>query len=402
MADIPTEAPFHTAGTAGAFPALPAATVPARRTRSSRFSVLLESSVDYAAYRAAYGRQFLQQQPRFDSLRDAETELESVLHDAAFSTTTAAGDGSIMAENVALAVDWFISALVLLFDGDEPFQNPDFLRLCCMFFAAPLYENNARLVQRHLVKRAYAELHVQPGETAYEASLWLLLALLHLTTEFQPDTYLLCKDSGLFPLLQHLVVHGEERNLQVLAMSLMFEIAQAVRLSSTDMACVTDDTLLFLLEYIERMRYATSDVYNNTGTKLVLALNEQFLRISGYASMPQSPAAGRRDSRAARQILRHRALVDKLERSGALAPHAALPLPADAEPPLSPPVSAVRAMHVRTASAGLSPPEATGLARSELLRHPAVHALPLESHGIPRSRSMDFRAQALGPGALLR
>ncbi|KAJ2040167.1 hypothetical protein GGI08_008099, partial [Coemansia sp. S2] len=114
-----------------------------RRARSSRFSLLLETSVDYTAYRTAYGRQFLQQQPNFDSVRDAETELRCVLHDEAFVSTSA--DGSIAAENVALAVDWFISALVLLFDGDEPLQNPDFLRLCCMFFASPLYENNARL-----------------------------------------------------------------------------------------------------------------------------------------------------------------------------------------------------------------------------------------------------------------
>ncbi|KAJ1722316.1 pre-rRNA processing [Coemansia erecta] len=472
MADIPAEPPAHTANIASTastasiaseFPALPAATVPARRTRSSRFSVLLESSVDYAAYRAAYGRQFLQQQPRFDSLRDAETELKIVLHDATFVPTTSTStldgpqsslDGSIMAENVALAVDWFISALVLLFDGDEPFQNPDFLRLCCMFFAAPLYENNARLVQRHLVKRAYAELNVLPAEAAYEGSLWLLLALLHLTTEFQPDTYLLCKDSGLFPLLQRLVVHGEERNLQVLAMSLMFEIAQAVALSPTDFACVTDETLLFLLDYIERMRYAESDVYNNTGTKLVLALNEQFLRINGWASMPQSPVAAipqgnGRDSRSLRQMQQHRALVDKLESSGALAPHVSSQM-ADVELS-SPPASAMRALHIRTASASLPPPpppssglpsggsgisghasgapacngqpaDALSLAHSELmrpmqhmassgaqLRHPAVHALPLESHAIPRSRSMDFRMQALSshagrtsPGGLLR
>ncbi|KAJ1665319.1 hypothetical protein GGF38_002992, partial [Coemansia sp. RSA 25] len=165
-----------------------------RRARSSRFSLLLETSVDYAAYRTAYGRQFLQQQPKFDSLRDAETELRCVLHDEAFVSTS--DDGSIAAENVALAVDWFISALVLLFDGDEPFQNPDFLRLCCMFFASPLYENNARLVQRHLVKRTYAELNTSPDD-AYETTLWLLLAFLHLITEFQPNTYLLCKDSGL-------------------------------------------------------------------------------------------------------------------------------------------------------------------------------------------------------------
>ncbi|KAJ2232055.1 pre-rRNA processing [Coemansia sp. RSA 485] len=372
-----------------------AAPKPARRTRSSRFSVLLEGSVDYAAYRAAYGRQFLQQQPRFDSLRDAEHELKCVLHDDAFSQ--AAVDGAVMAENVALAVDWFISALVQLFDGDEPFQNPDFLRLGCMFFASPLYENNTRLVQRHLVKRTYAELSVGPSDTGYERTAWLLLAMLHLITEFQPDTYLLCKDSGLFPLLQRLVLGCTEKHLHVLAMSLMFEIAQSVTLSQTDAGCVTDELLLFLLDYIERMRYAESDVYNNTGTKLVLALNEQFLRIDGYTTMPQSPAAG---TQTQKQFLQqqHLALVERL--GGAIP---AAPLDAMQSPVLR------ASLHTRTASASQSPPPVSALpgrgagldhnapaaqhAVGEAPCHPALRTLTLETHSIPRSRSMDFRNQ---------
>ncbi|KAJ1958144.1 hypothetical protein GGI12_004816, partial [Dipsacomyces acuminosporus] len=248
--------------------------------------------VDYTSYRTAYGRQLLlQQQPKFDSIEDAEEELKCVLHDPTFAQTNGSkgrGEtGSVMAENVALAVDWFIGALVLLFDGDEPFQNPDFLRLCCMFFASPLYENNTRLVQRHLVKRTYAELNTNDPH-AYKDTLWLLLALLHLITEFQPDTYGLCRDAGLFPLLGRAVAGAPEKHLHVLAMSLMFEVAQAVALSSTDIDCITDELLLFLLDYVERMRYAESDVYNNTGTKLVLAMNEQFLRLSGHVSASQS------------------------------------------------------------------------------------------------------------------
>ncbi|KAJ2394686.1 pre-rRNA processing [Coemansia sp. RSA 2559] len=254
--------------------------------KTSRFSVLLEDSVDYAVYRTTYGRQFLQQQPKFDSLRDAETELECVLHDDTFAQQEAGTASAVMAENVALAIDWYISALVLLFDGDEPFQNPDFLRFCCLFFASPLYENNARLVQRHLVKRTYAELSASPADK-YGDSLWILLAFMHLITDFQNDTYLLCKDSGLFPLLQSLILRAPERHLDVLAMSLMFEIAQAVPLSKPDLLCVSDSFLAYLLEYVENMRYAESDMYNNTGTKLVVALNEQFLRPSSKIRAPQ-------------------------------------------------------------------------------------------------------------------
>ncbi|KAJ1663674.1 pre-rRNA processing [Coemansia sp. RSA 1813] len=263
--------------------------------RTSRFSVLLEDSVDYAVYRTTYGRQFLQQQPKFDSLRDAETELECVLHDDAFAQQEAPTASAVMAENVALAIDWYISALVLLFDGDEPFQNPDFLRFCCLFFASPLYENNARLVQRHLVKRTYAELGASPADK-YGDSLWILLAFMHLITDFQQDTYLLCKDSGLFPLLQHLILSTPERHLHVLAMSLMFEIAQAVPLSKPDLLCVSDEFLVYLLEYVEGMRYAESDMYNNTGTKLVVALNEQFLRPTSKLRAPQCNGAARIES----------------------------------------------------------------------------------------------------------
>ncbi|KAJ2554180.1 pre-rRNA processing [Coemansia sp. RSA 1933] len=255
--------------------------------RTSRFSILLDDSVDYAVYRTTYGRQFLQQQPKFDSLRDAEAELECVLHDDTFSQQEMGTASAVMAENVALAIDWYISALVLLFDGDEPFQNPEFLRFGCLFFASPLYENNARLVQRHLVKRTYAELSASPTDR-YGDSLWILLAFMHLITDFQNDTYLLCKDSGLFPLLQSLILRTPERHLHVLAMSLMFEIAQAVPLSKPDLVCINDDFLVYLLEYVESMRYAESDMYNNTGTKLVVALNEQFLRPAGRARIQSS------------------------------------------------------------------------------------------------------------------
>ncbi|KAJ2096646.1 pre-rRNA processing [Coemansia sp. RSA 922] len=357
-----------------------------RRARSSRFSLLLETSVDYTAYRTAYGRQFLQQQPNFDSVRDAETELRCVLHDEAFVSTSA--DGSIAAENVALAVDWFISALVLLFDGDEPLQNPDFLRLCCMFFASPLYENNARLVQRHLVKRTYAELNTSPGD-AYEATLWLLLAFLHLLTEFQSNTYLLCKDSGLFPLLQRLVLGPAERHLHVLAMSLMFEIAQAVSLSQTDIACVTDELLLFLLEYIERMRFAESDVYNNTGTKLVLALNEQFLKLDGYASIPSSSLASPLSNGFS---VPHMSVPSSPRSPGSTNIHTDRLLPAIER-------MSIRATHTRTSSTSLPAADiakganAMGHVQRQTLRNPALFALPAESHQLPRSRSMDFRSQ---------
>ncbi|KAJ2885218.1 pre-rRNA processing [Coemansia aciculifera] len=363
--------------------AMPTASV--RRARSSRFSLLLETSVDYTAYRTAYGRQFLQQQPKFDSLRDAETELRCVLHDEAFVSTSA--DGSIAAENVALAVDWFISALVLLFDGDEPFQNPDFLRLCCMFFASPLYENNARLVQRHLVKRTYAELNTSPDD-AYEATLWLLLAFLHLITEFQSNTYLLCKDSGLFPLLQRLVLGSSERHLHVLGMSLMFEIAQAVSLSQTDIACVTDELLLFLLEYIERMRFAESDVYNNTGTKLVLALNEQFLKLDGYASIPSSTPGSARSNGFS---VPHMSVPSSPRSPGGTNIHTDRLLPAIER-------MSIRATHARTASISLPAADigedasAPGHMQQQPLRSPALFALPAESHQLPRSRSMDFRS----------
>ncbi|KAJ1898659.1 pre-rRNA processing [Kickxella alabastrina] len=407
MTEIPATTALPATSHTDRFPA------PVRRGRSSRFSVLLEGSVDYASYRAAYGRQFLQQQPKFDSLKDAEIELKCVLHDSTF--TQQATDVSIMAENVALAVDWFISALVLLFDCDEPFQNPEFIQLCCMFFASPLYENNTRLVQRHLVKRAYAELNIGP-EDSYKDTLWLLLAFLHLITEFQPDTHLLCKDSGLFPLLQRLAVGcSEHPNLQVLGMSLMFEIAQAVTLSQTDFACVTNESLQFLLEYIERMRYAESDVYNNTGTKLVLALNEQFLRQSGYASMPSSPVAmsnGCRDSQGV--ALQHRVLVDKLASARALGqPMAHLDASILSVPDERPPR---RQLHIRPMSEILTSPSlaheherefgdddeyagvaetahALALLTAAPLRNPALRTLPLDSHLLSRSRSMDFRAQ---------
>ncbi|KAJ2465890.1 pre-rRNA processing, partial [Coemansia sp. RSA 2322] len=363
------------------------------RSRSSRFSLLLEKSVDYTAYRTAYGRQFLRQQPRFDSLKDAEVELECVLHDETFVHT--GDDGSIVAENVALAVDWFISALVLLFDGEEPFQNPDFLRLCCMFFASPLYENNERLVQRHLVKRTYAELSTRPGD-AYKTTLWLLLVFLHLITEFQPKTYQLCKDSGLFPLLQRLVLGSPERHLHVLAMSLMFEIVQAVSLSQTDATCVTDELLLFLLEYVERMRFAESDVYNNTGTKLVLALNEQFLKLDRYASIPSSPLA----------LLAAHASVPSSPRSPVCTNiHTDRLLPAIER-------MSIKATHTRTLSV-YSPPArrasgeaAVPPAKSSVLllpQNPALRALPAETRLISRSRSMDFRSFAGNePGLMTR
>ncbi|KAI8324188.1 hypothetical protein GQ54DRAFT_296332 [Martensiomyces pterosporus] len=420
---------------------------PIKRSKSSRFSVLLESSVDYTSYRTAYGKQFLQQQPNFDSIEDAEEELKCVLHDPIFAHSQ--GAGSVMAENVALAADWFISALVLLFDGDEPFQNPHFLRLCCMFFASPLYENNARLVQRHLVKRTYAELNTSDPHK-YNDTLWLLLAFLHLITEFQPDTYCLCRDTGLFPLLERAVREAPERHLHVLAMSLMFEIAQAVVLSSTDIDCITDELLLFLLDYVERMRYAESDVYNNTGTKLVLALNEQFLKLDGYVSMPQSPLAFNSSASNGRAATGQKCLAGRPVST--LSAQSMPPLsPSDGSPslfpasprvrPISPPSGtssldkhSVHGSHLSTLSChsrsesvdfqaeprnscpsycntaataattaaiaadnGLLGDEnaAAGYFPSQPpqpLRHPAVHALPIEAHPISRSRSMDLRA----------
>ncbi|KAJ2455704.1 pre-rRNA processing [Coemansia sp. RSA 2336] len=365
-----------------------------RRAASSRFSMLLEKSVDYTAYRQECRRQRLQQPPHFESLSDAEDELKSVLHDPAFEQPDA--DGLVAAENVALVVDWFTNALVRQFSGDEPFENPDFLRFCCMFFASPLYENNMRLVQRHLVKRSYAELNVEEGE--YADTLWLLLALLHLINEFQPDTYRLCTDSGLFPLLQRLVIAGADKNLHVLAMSLMFEISQAERLSQADLASVTDELLLFLLDYIEQMRYADSDIYNNTATKLVLTLNEQML-----AMMPPSQLSGFGDQQTlallassaqcshSRQPRRNRH-----QPNGSMSVQSLSPPPEHQQlPPLGAANAATgtaRPHHIRTAS--LSMPEnipADDLAQPQLL--PAIHALEIENHLISRSRSMDFRAQ---------
>ncbi|KAJ2769990.1 pre-rRNA processing, partial [Coemansia nantahalensis] len=385
-----------------------------RRAGSSRFSMLLEGNVDYAAYRQAWRQKvLLEQQPRFDSLEDAEDELRCVLHDEAFAR--AHSDSATAAENAALAVDWFAGALGGLFSGDEPFENPDFLRLCCLFFASPLYENNARLVQRHLVKRAYAELNVQAGE-AYEASLWVLLAILHLTTEFQPDTFLLCKDSGLFPLLQRLVLADPEKDLHVLAMSLMFEVAQAVELSQTDRACITDALLCFLLDYIERMRYAASDVYNNTATKLVLALNEQ---LAGQHDRPadlQSPMAttiGDAQTLAllagsAQQSFRRRCRRSRAV-SGSASAQTMSPLAANAPlPPWDPPPAssdcdlASPHRHTRTCSVDQAAgthgeydarPACVPRPHQPQALSPAAIALVADARTLPRSQSMMFRAE---------
>ncbi|KAJ2822497.1 pre-rRNA processing, partial [Coemansia erecta] len=364
-----------------------------RRAASSRFSVLLEHSVDYTAYRQACSRQRLQQPPHFETLRDAEEELKCVLHDEAFEKPHA--DGLIEAENVALVVDWFATALARQFDGDEPFENPDFLRFCCMFFASPLYENNARLVQRHLVKRTYAELNVADG-AAYAETLWLLLALLHLITEFQANTYRLCTDSGLFPLLQRLVVAGADKHLHVLAMSLMFEIAQAERLSQADLACVTDELLLFLLDYIERMRYAESDIYNNTATKLVLALNEQMLEDTASAPIfgdQQTLAllAGSAQSSYSRRR-RHR---------GNHRPDGSLSVQTMSPPPEQRSLdaaavsvaAATRPLHARAASVSLPGNDEEPVRPARPMQSLVTHALDLEMHMLSRSRSMDFRAQ---------
>ncbi|KAJ2843710.1 hypothetical protein IWW36_005461, partial [Coemansia brasiliensis] len=81
-----------------------------KRAASSRFSMLLEKSVDYTAYRQECSRQRLQQPPHFESLSDAEDELKSVLHDPTFEQPDT--DGLVAAENVALVVDWFTNALV--------------------------------------------------------------------------------------------------------------------------------------------------------------------------------------------------------------------------------------------------------------------------------------------------
>ncbi|KAJ2843424.1 pre-rRNA processing, partial [Coemansia brasiliensis] len=265
-----------------------------------------------------------------------------------------------------------------------------------MFFASPLYENNLRLVQRHLVKRSYAELNVEEGD--YANTLWLLLALLHLINEFQPDTYRLCTDSGLFPLLQRLVVAGADKNLHVLAMSLMFEISQAERLSQADLASVTDELLLFLLDYIEQMRYADSDIYNNTATKLILALNEQMLEMM---PPPQLSSFGDQQTLAllagsAQRSHSRRPRRSRHQPNGSMSVQSLSPPPEHKPPPplgaADAATNAPRPHHVRAAS--LSMPEDTPADGSaQPLPLPAIHALEIESHLISRSRSMDFRAQ---------
>ncbi|KAJ2564750.1 pre-rRNA processing [Coemansia sp. RSA 1822] len=363
-----------------------------RRAASSRFSVLLEHSVDYTAYRQACSRQRLQQPPHFETLRDAEEELKSVLHDKAFEQPE--GDGLIEAENVALVVDWFATALAQQFDGDEPFENPDFLQFCCMFFASPLYENNTRLVQRHLVKRTYAELNA--GEdTTYAETLWLLLALLHLLTEFQPNTYRLCTDSGLFPLLQRLVIAGADTHLHVLAMSLMFEIAQAEKLSQADLACVTEELLLFLLDYIERMRYADSDIYNNTATKLVLALNEQMLEAA--APEPTVPSFGDQQTLALLTGSAQRSYGRRRRNRGSHWTDGSLSVQSMSPPPehqtLAPLNVAGRPHHARAVSVSLPGNDDAQEGPIRPVQLPITHALDMEMHLLSRSRSMDFRSQ---------
>ncbi|KAJ2156409.1 pre-rRNA processing, partial [Coemansia sp. RSA 552] len=388
-----------------------------RAAASSRFSVLLESSVDYSAYKQARGQQFLQQPPCFDSLHDAEQELECVLHDEAFSLE-GCGGGSVLAENVALAVDWYVNALERLFDSDEPFENADFLRLCCVFFASPLFENNARLVQRHLVKRTYAELGTG-DDGGYAPTLWLLLALLHLVKEFQADTYLLCKDSGLFVLLQRLVLRRPDKNLHVLGMSLMFEMAHTVDLSQTDLVCVTRELLCFLLDYVEEMRYADSDIYNNTSTKLVLALNEQLLGRHGLESVPQSPvgpAVGDHQTLALISGSARRSYSRRRSRRRVPRPDGTMSVQSMSPPPqaqtLLPPAPQSGAglarthHHMRTTSlclpdnAGADTDDAavTPVQPSPLQQgSPAIHALATEdTQMLSRSRSMDFRAQLHG------
>ncbi|KAJ2368924.1 pre-rRNA processing, partial [Coemansia sp. RSA 2607] len=96
-----------------------------------------------------------------------------------------------------------------------------------------------------------------------------------------------------------------------------------------------------------------------------------------------------------RQMRQHRLLVDKLEGSGALAPHA--PSALEDTVCASPQVSAMRAMHVRTSSVSGSPTDTADLAHAELMQ--PMHALLLDARALPRSRSMDFRLPPQNPSA---
>ncbi|KAF9175023.1 hypothetical protein BGX21_004200 [Mortierella sp. AD011] len=194
---------------------------------------------------------------QFDSPSQFYAELKDLLEEGGFH------------DNPESQVNTFISLIVQYQDEFLDPSGQDLEQCCYRLIDSDLFQNNTLSITTAIIDRAV--------QSQNEDDMWITYhVLLYAGMEF-PKVYHWMLTSEYLAKLKYQVLQVGGTRLQLMAVSLMYEICRVQSLKPQDLALVDEDFLHYLFDLVEGTRTDEDEELNYRTIKLLLTFNEQFM-----------------------------------------------------------------------------------------------------------------------------
>ncbi|KAL1918478.1 uncharacterized protein VTP21DRAFT_3138 [Calcarisporiella thermophila] len=170
--------------------------------------------------------------------------------------------------NIQRVVDQSVDCAVAA--HDQFLQLPHELAECCYHFLdSPLCLHHKELMMKQISQRAL--------ESENSRELWVMYhILIHAGLE-DPQVFRWMKAQGYLSRLHYQALNLQETRLQLPVIQLLYEVCRVHRLTRSELEMMNQHFIVYLLEIVEHTRNDEMEELNFSVTKLLLALNEQYM-----------------------------------------------------------------------------------------------------------------------------
>ncbi|KAF9125998.1 hypothetical protein BGW39_006990 [Mortierella sp. 14UC] len=196
---------------------------------------------------------------RYDTPAQFFEELKGILEEC----TGGSYDSPVSQVNI------FLSLLVHYQDKFLDESGQDLAYCCYRLFDSEVFQRNTEAVTRAIIDRA--------TESSDDKDMWITYhVLLHAGKE-SPRIFRWMFNNEFFSKLKDQIQAQEGTVMQLLAMTLMYEMCRIQTLKESDLALADEPFLNYLLDLIEHTRTDAAEQLNYGAIKLLLVFNEQYM-----------------------------------------------------------------------------------------------------------------------------
>ncbi|KAF9156563.1 hypothetical protein BG015_004180 [Linnemannia schmuckeri] len=206
-------------------------------------------------------------------------------------------------DSPAFQVNAYLSLMVHYQDKFLDESGQDLVYCCYNLFDSDVFRRNTEVITCCIIDRAI--------ESSDDEDMWITYhVLLHAGNE-SPIIYRWMFRNEFFSKLKDQIQHREGTRMQLIAITLMYEMCRIQTLKESDLALADETFLNYLLDLVEHTRTDDAEQLNYGSIKLLLVFNEQYMLHT--SSRPYDTKAGTTFAYSGNPLLT--VLTDRLGRS---------------------------------------------------------------------------------------